>query len=353
MNMRITKQTGPSGFRKNAGKRAGFTLIELLVVIAIIAILIALLLPAVQQAREAARRSQCKNNLKQIGLAFHNYESAKGYLPQGAHDGAKDANLDASSAPCCSATDSDGYSWLYVILPYLEQTTVYDLADDQNFSAATTRIGQSRIEAYFCPSRRLPTAYGSSKIYRNDYAGNAGERYYTGGNVYSEAANGQNALGKEDLRKIKSSGDKTGVVIQTNRTKLAVSRISDGSSNTMMVGEKALNPLGQGNAGTVAEGGDNESWVNPGWDEDIIRFGAGRNANGTLFAIPPMSDATVQMVMDPAVTSHWYDNFGGPHGGGFNAVMGDGAVRTIGYNIDGETFRRLSHRQDGEILGEF
>src|SRR5690606_28599615 len=108
-------------------RRGGFTLIELLVVIAIIAILIALLLPAVQQAREAARRSQCTNNLKQMGLAFHNFQDVYGHLPHGARDGHQDSDpLDF----CCRSKTKHGYSWSYWILPQMDQSNVFNLVED-------------------------------------------------------------------------------------------------------------------------------------------------------------------------------------------------------------------------------
>ena len=232
--------------------RHGFTLIELLVVIAIIAILIALLLPAVQQARESARRSQCLNNLKQIGLAFHNFQDAKGQLPNGARDGTRTDAVDA----CCNSKEIRGWSWLYHILPHMEQTNIYQLAKEDttaNYSATTISVAKSLIPGYLCPSRRAPTQYGGNLVYRYDYAGNAGERDL----AYSI----RNVNGT-------SSGSKTGVVIQTDVNVLTVERIRDGSSNTLMVGEKGMHKDFYG-----ANGGDNENWNNPGWDEDVVRWG--------------------------------------------------------------------------------
>src|SRR5262245_30602466 len=128
---------------RTAGRREGFTLIELLVVIAIIAVLIGLLLPAVQAAREAARRAQCVNNLKQIGLGFHNFESTNRHFPQGGYDGDPQA-VDAAGNPsqvdrnydedwrnggyetstCCRASNPNGFNHFFKILPYLEQQVV-------------------------------------------------------------------------------------------------------------------------------------------------------------------------------------------------------------------------------------
>jgi len=322
--------------------RRGFTLIELLVVIAIIAVLIALLLPAVQQAREAARRSQCQNNLKQMGLAFHNFHDVKNQLPNGARDG---KSTDALTA-CCNSAEVRGWSWLYQILPYVEQKNVFDLgkedaSDPTVYTASNTLVAQQMIPVYNCPSRRAPTAYGSGKIYRYDYAGNAGERSYKASNVYSLASAADGSL-KNDIRAIDSSGSKTGVVIQTDAAKIRIEQIKDGSSNTIMVGEKAIHTLTQG-----ANGGENENWNNAGWDEDVVRFGAGRNANGDLFGIPPVPDESAPQ------GSVWYDNFGSAHAGGAQFCMGDGSVRLIAFQVNSETFRRLSHRVDSQPVGEF
>ena len=325
-------------------QRAGFTLIELLVVIAIIAVLVALLLPAVQQAREAARRAQCANNLKQIGLAFHNFQEVQGSLPQGARDGAKSTAL--STNPCCNSTEVRGWSWMYHILPYMEQNGVYNIGQAVNvlasdpaynstaYSAAVTAVSQKLIPGYNCPSRRSPSGYGSAKTFRYDYAGNAGERYYIGSNVRTYANDGDNSI-KRDLRETESSGEQTGVVIQTDRNTLIVERIQDGSSNTIMVGEKAIHF-----DFFASNGGDNENWNNAGWDEDVVRFGAGRNENGTVFGITPTVDA------QSPNANVWYNHFGSAHPSGTNFVLADGSVRAIPYEIDSETFRRLSHRGD-------
>ncbi|HTN76955.1 MAG TPA: DUF1559 domain-containing protein, partial [Pirellulaceae bacterium] len=142
--------------RKLPSKR-GFTLVELLVVIAIIGVLVALLLPAVQAAREAARRMQCHNNMKQIGLASHNHHDSLGYFPPGGSDG--------PDTDCCNATSRDGWSWAYHLTPYIEQTAIHDLTTD-------SLVATSVIPGYFCPSRRPPNLY--NKLGHADYAGNGG-----------------------------------------------------------------------------------------------------------------------------------------------------------------------------------
>ena len=121
-------------------KSAGFTLVELLVVIAIIGVLVALLLPAIQAAREAARRSQCTNHLKQIGLAIHNFETARGKIPPAYLSGIGHA------------------TWLVLIMPYLEEGTLYDNSNVQTiYWGVPPQIVQTHVPVYYCPSRRGPS----------------------------------------------------------------------------------------------------------------------------------------------------------------------------------------------------
>ncbi|MDZ7620345.1 MAG: DUF1559 domain-containing protein [Patescibacteria group bacterium] len=316
----------------------GFTLVELLVVIAIIGILISLLLPAVQAAREAARRMQCANHLKQIGLAMHNFQDTHGRLPTGARDG--DHRVPHDLTACCNSMTRHGWTWMYWILPYIEQGTVFDLASDSHDStklgggqnAKEDEVAHRGIMTFYCPTRRTPLAYSTG--YRADYAGNAGER------------------GPDKIRDASSRGDK-GVIMITDGSKVQqIERIRDGSSNTIMVGEKALHAEEHG-----ADGGDNERWSNSGWDEDHVRFGGGLSSSGVSYGIPPISDKDAPHRVNGKWTTivdlggqswgQWHPFFGSSHPGGANFCMADGAVRTISYSIDAEVFRRTSLANDG------
>jgi type II secretory pathway pseudopilin PulG len=311
-----------------------------LVVIAIIGVLIALLLPAVQAARESSRRSQCANNLKQIGIAFHNFQDVNGYLPNGGRDG--DARVDPVSV-CCNATTRHGWTWLYHILPYMEQEPTFKRASDANdpnppVAGSTTGnpdqtlVSPIPVLSYYCPTRRIPKLHGTS--YKADYAGNAGER---GPGGIREAASGSDPTKSNGL---------TGVVIQTDAGRIKVEHIRDGSTNTIMVSEKVLHPNNFG-----VDGGDNERWNNSGWDEDVIRFGAqrtGTGASAVRVGVPPIPDLDEPDYL--LVGTYWPIQFGSSHPAGINACMGDGSVRVITFTVDPEVFRRASTSNDNKSI---
>lgn len=364
-----------------ASRDAGFTLIELLVVIAIIAVLIALLLPAVQSAREAGRRAQCVNNLKQIGLGFMNFESANNYFPQGPYDGDPNA-VDAAGNPdlsariydedwmnggyetstCCNSASPNGWNHFFKILPYMEQQQVYNVANfayppihnkpniDSNGELTVARVG---IPSYFCPSRRAAQPYGSNPAtatYRNDYAGCAGafqgETYEcrdTGGRWIPPAPNGYSPLANERaaINQGNTAGRK-GAIVHGVRGPRRLSDFTDGTSNSIVVAEKSLPVSRQG-----SDGGDNERWENSGWDEDCIRY----HFVPIPDALAPALNGQCNNPSTPNTGSTlWRRMFGGPHPSGINALLGDGSVRSLKFTIDPGAMRKLSAIDDGEVL---
>jgi prepilin-type N-terminal cleavage/methylation domain-containing protein len=369
---------------RRSPSRPGFTLIELLVVISIIAVLIALLLPAVQSAREAARRAQCVNNLKQIGLGFMNFESANTHLPQGAYDGDPQAvtadgqpdlpsrnytetvGVSYEDSVCCNAASPNGWNHFFKIMPYMEQQVVYNLA---NFSTPPVHpnisntyngdydVARVAIPGFYCPSRRAPTRYGTAPnlIGKNDYAGSAGfiqgQLYecdgsngsFTPGRLVPPPPNGLEPIANErnPINEGDTSGRK-GAIIHGVRGKRKLADFLDGTSNSILAAEKSLPPSRHG-----ADGGDNERWNNSGWDEDNIRFHfvpvpdqAAPALNG--FCATPSSPTTGGNL--------WRRMFGSSHPGGINAVLGDGSVRFLKFSIDPSTMRRLSVIDDGEPM---
>lgn len=334
-------------------RRSAFTLIELLVVIAIIAVLIGLLLPAVQKVREAAARTQCQNNMKQIGLAFHNHEGVYGYFPTGPYDG--DPRLPGmvynepigayeSGTTCCNAAAPPGWSQWFKILPFIEQDNVYKLARFDLPPIHTGRpadyngedsVARALIKTYYCPSRRAPTGYGTGLFGRCDYAGSGG--YYQGeqhenwGDIPDQVnpTTGPLRLGlapRRNERTPENFGDIPGrkgfIVWPAYGAKRRIADITDGTSNTVAAAEKCLPPSRQG-----LDGGDNERWNNAGWDECVIRW-----------HFPPRSDTdpTIIVVGQPSdpTANTWRRYFGSSHTGGLNAVFADGSVKFVKFQID-------------------
>lgn len=280
-------------------RQVGFTLIELLVVIAIIGLLMALLLPAIQRVREAANLMRCQSNLRQIGIALHNYHNDFQIFPSGAGD-------QGGVNGCCNGGSARNlWSWLYHILPYIEADHLYRSTDD-------TLINTTAIPLYYCPTRRRPVLYGNAA--KTDYAGNAG-------------ASPSNA--STDLPSWK--GD-NGIFLNAWLTeRINIAMIVDGTSNTILVGEKQTNPRNFGYSG-----GDNEPYNNPGWDEDVVR--TGKN--------PPQSDW--QHPAEPP--TFWSKRFGSMHPAGCNVVLGDGSVRNIRFTVASDLFWRICVRNDGEPI---
>lgn len=327
---------------ESLNQRRGFTLIELLVVIAIIAILIALLLPAVQQAREAARRSQCKNNLKQIGLALHNYNSAYNVFPPGVV-----RRIESSSKGVPS------WGWPALLLPFLEQTSLYNqmqvgdtpLLDvvSQSPSPVDTPLAVFRCPTDVGPQLNDQTGWGAQAA-SSSYENSIATSNYAG--IFGHSA-------MRDPRRTDCSNNcfqevTTGTFYHDSSTRIR--DFTDGTTNTIIVAERAWQVNGiLYNAGTWA-GCPRGNTANCG-DELWISLYAGVNG-GALF-LDNRQRAISSM-----------------HVGGAQVLMGDGSVRFLSENIEfvryddasqhpqqngvaDTTLEKLCARNDGMVLGEF
>lgn len=329
----------------NSIKR-GFTLIELLVVIAIIAILIALLLPAVQQAREAARRTQCKNNLKQIGLALHNYLDVHSAFPP-------------SFVSDVSTLDTNGGEWSVHarILPFLEAGNLYNNAqlefayDD----AVNGDIATQRMAAYLCPSdvndRQRVDSSGNAEHYPVSYGFNGGTW-----NVWDNTTRrgGDGAFHPNSRFGTRDFTDGTSNTLGFSEVKAFTAYNRDGSMGTAAVpaNSNAVDIL-------VAAGGDDKG------DTGHTEWVDGRvHQTGFTTTLPPNAEVSVLTSIEgdytscredktctgstyAAVTSRSY------HVGVVNSLLMDGSVRSISENLDLGIWRNLGARNDGNVLGEY
>ena len=311
-------------------RRHGFTLVELLVVIAIIGIL-----PAVQSVREAARRAQCLNHLKQLGLACLNHEQAHGHFPScgwGNHWlGVPDRGFGLRQPG----------GWAYNTLPYIEQEGLHQLGiglSSQAYRDAGMQRVKTPLSVHHCPSRRRPalrpysisTTVYPTELYaitlgmpvaKNDYAASIGDGRVTCFGNYPSS------LGQGDDTHFTWPDTSSCTGISHVRSQVTLADVTDGSSNTYMIGEKYLDPNGYENGLCCGE----DQTLYHGQNSDLVR-----SAHPDVGA--PLQDR---------VGYNNIDRFGSAHPSGCNFVFCDGSVHTISYSIEPEIHRRLGNRRDG------
>ncbi len=326
---------------RKTSRASGFTLIELLVVIAIIAILIALLLPAVQQAREAARRTQCKNNLKQYGLALHNYHDVHNAFPIG-------ANYDGN-------WNNGPVGWQVRILPFTEQVGLYNL---MNFKGGATgpfgvdlvlpdgkALRQKEVPYSKCPSDASPSpdgnwaqaSYGGSMGANRVPSANGACNPFLTPNVHYPDPGGQ-----VDHGNTTSLTQISGMFGRVLNEKIGMRDVTDGTTNTIFVGEilPSCNDHGGG-------------W----W-----HFNGMANGHASVH-VPINMKTTCNAPYKPQTSefpgceaqSNWNLSWGfrSSHVGGAQFLLVDGSVRFISQNIDYNTYQRLGRRNDGQVIGDF
>jgi prepilin-type N-terminal cleavage/methylation domain-containing protein/prepilin-type processing-associated H-X9-DG protein len=299
--------------------RRAFTLVELLVVIAIIAVLIGLLLPAVQKVREAANRSTCQNNLKQIGLAIHNYHDAHQTLPP--------SRLGVGYA-----------SWFVLILPYVEQGSLYSQWDTgKTYYLQPTAAQTTSVKLFYCPTRRSPPMLSTQfEVPSNgipdsqehpgalgDYAGNGGQ--FSGPIVDAPGCAGALCVA---TAQVAANGQ-----LISSQPQTSLASISDGTSNTLLAGEKHV-PLSKfGQSG-------------PSWGDGAI-YNGDFPRNFCRIAGPP-SFSLGQSPDD--LDGPWHCRFGSYHSGICQFVFADGHVGSLNNQIDLTTLQRLAVINDGQTV---
>ncbi len=326
--------------------RSGFTLVELLVVIAIIAMLVTLLLPAVQSAREAARRTQCVNNLKNIGLASLNHESAHGFLPSGGW------GFGYIGDPDRGYGEQQPGGWMYNILSFIEEGPLREigkgLPEREKKMQLGIRLATTPVATFGCPSRRdnVARAFRNYDPWINAWTARLprtarGDYVFNGGSGEDGAAYGPGSYSegdgdydwmKDNICPIGQSGGGcvpqgalNGICFQISI--LSLRRIEDGTSKTYLGGEKYLMP---DYYETGESWGDDASYYT-GVDHDNLRWAG----------IPPARDQ---------VGLHSPKIYGSAHPAGFQTVMVDGSVHSLGFDIDHRVHKRNANRKDGASI---
>ncbi|MEW4563124.1 DUF1559 domain-containing protein [Bremerella sp. JC770] len=310
--------------------KKGFTLVELLVVIAIIGVLIALLLPAVQQAREAARRMQCTNNLKQLSLSLHNYHDSLGSFPPGW--------IYLASGRGTSTLGDPSFGWGTFVLPYIEQSALFDQMNPGtvDYASVPDTLAETKLDAFICPSDNPPgpVVFSSHSQGPSNYSAVMGRfDLLAAGTFHSPAVSSVTNpfydRTDDDNLKFKPDG-----VFGPN-SEIRFADITDGTSNTLSFGEKSQL---HGNAKAV--------WMGPRLDKC-----AGCSV-GAVFGTVGVVDFAIN---EDGGSDGWQEErvFTSRHPGGAIFALCDGSTRFIAETIDMGTYSNLGQRSDGNVVGSF
>ena len=345
----------------NKDNKMGFTLVELLVVIAIIGVLVALLLPAVQAAREAARRAQCSNQLKQIALGWQLHHDTHKFYPSAGWGYAWIGDPDRGTGK------KQPGSWAYSILPYLEAGNIHQLGAGATGTAkrdALTQLAQTPVPTFYCPSRRPAQAYNNADsglgpninfnfgnpqtLARTDYAANLGPKVTagfgdspaTGFQWYSgpNPTDAEQGIGFQ-MDKFDAFSKLQGITYQ--RSQIEIKHVTDGTSNTYLVGEKCVNPdfYDGGNSSAIKDIGDDQgAWIGDDLDNNRLTG--------------PVTYKLAIPAPDQPGLSYFYA-FGSAHPSTFYMAMCDSSIHAVSYDIDPQIHHALGTRNGGEVTDEF
>lgn len=362
---RLASRSFSIGSRANSG----FTLVELLVVIAIIGVLVSLLLPAVQAAREAARRTMCQNNVKQLGLALANYvDQAGGELPRGVYSASPGTKTDPN--PEYGLYKENGLGWATKLLPALEQQAIYDsirnielpnggsawdpgvfrkLHSDGNRKVPG---GDTQLSVFRCPSSPLeplvPESSYNGNSFNQEQSGYAtadykGSRGFCDRGLFLRT---EEALAQQVC--FRSQGGTLIRIVKEGFDTISLRHIADGTSNTIAFGEAALvAATDDKDPSSPAKTSTWPTWIGAAARDESVLFKTGTLAIEVINGLHPASQKILNLrPLDDDIAFSW-------HAGGANFGFADGSVHFLSEDLDLETYRNLGDREDSNLLGEY